>query len=409
MNVRKRAKEMAVHAYKTVPLYYHIAEKDGLDVEQRIFEELPVVDKSYYVGSGMSCLSSKYIGDYIGKRLQWTRTSGSTGKFTEVYWKPEEDRKSLLSLWIYRRKYYGITAVDKMCYFFPSDIGENVYFEGEYFLGISRKCIYDGRLEKVYDKIIQYAPTWMILQPSLAMLLCDVAEKWGKKPDSLRYIELTGEYLEPVMRERIQKVFSCKIANQYGTKEVNSIAYECPEGNMHCMSDNVYIEICNKSIDGRTESYIEEEGEICVTTLQNYAMPLIRFRLEDRGKIHRNVRCLCGRQGDVLELYAGRANDWITTKDGGKVHPYTLMQVIHQLNCQTDGVVIQYQIIQKDYETFTVTVVIEEKGFFDEIAEYISEGFRDRLEENIEVTVELADRLLPEEQTGKLAAFISKL
>ena len=53
---------MVVHTYKTVPPYYHIAEKNGFDVEQRVFEEFPVVGQSYYVGFGMSCLSSKYIG-----------------------------------------------------------------------------------------------------------------------------------------------------------------------------------------------------------------------------------------------------------------------------------------------------------------------------------------------------------
>ena len=76
------------------------------------------------------------------------------------------------------------------------------------------------------------------------LLLCHLAEKYGIW-NNLRYIEFTGEYLELPLRHRVEAVFGCRTANQYGTKEVNSIAYKCPEGNLHVMSDNVLNEYVN--------------------------------------------------------------------------------------------------------------------------------------------------------------------
>lgn len=416
---KKRAEIMAKYAYKKVPMYSRIAEMNGLDIENMDFDELPIVTKADYVQSGMSCLSSEYIGDYIGQKLKMTRTSGSTGKFTEVYWRREDEIQSLFSLWMYRKKYYNISSTDRMCYFFPSDIDDKDFFKGRYFLGVSRKYIYNGQLKNAYEKILLYNPIWMILQPSVAALLCDMAEQLERIPQALQYIEFTGEYLEPVLRKRVQQVFKCRTANQYGTKEVNSIAYECPEGNMHCMINNVYLEVFSEQrkkdeqgkqiqMDESGDTYVEK-GEFCVTSLQNRAMPLVRFCLEDNGEIWRNMKCSCGNRGDVLKLKEGRKNDWIIMKNGKKVHSYTLMQIIHRINYLMDGGIIQYQIRQKNYQQFVVLLVLEEKEYFKEIEFRIEEKFRERLGKETQVDLILSDMLLPTEKTGKLACFVSEL
>ena len=287
------------------------------------------------------------------------------------------------------------------------------------FLGISKKYIYNGGLKSVYKKILEYNPIWMILQPSIAELLCNIADEIGKIPLKLEYIEFTGEYLAVGLRKRVEKIFNCKTANQYGTKEVNSIAYECPEGRLHCMTQNVYLEVYS-NIQNREEknNYMtlhhnenileSQKGELCVTSLQNRAMPLVRFRLGDQGKIYRNTKCPCGNKNEVLELIQGRSNDWIQMKDGRKIHSYAVIQIIHKLNYETDGGIMQYQIIQEDYKQFVVMLVMEEE-YVMQVRSVIKRKFRERLGEEIEVSVRLFNALLPEERTGKLACFISNV
>lgn len=393
------AYDMGKYAYSTVPLYYNLAEKLQLDIDSIPFEGFPIVDKGFYVDSGMSMISSSSIPDYMNQRLYYTRTSGSTGKFSEVYWKKEDYNRSLASLWIWRKKYYQITPGDKMVYFYPAERGELKCVDTGNSLAISRKYLSDGRLTEAYEKILAYDPEWMILQPALALLLSNIASKYRKIPRSLRYIEFTGEFLAVSVRRQIERIFQCVTANQYGTKEVNSIAYECPEGTLHLMQDNVYLETVGD----------QEEGQLCVTSLNNFAMPFVRFNLEDRGRIIRNKVCACGRCTDALELYAGRSNDWIQCRDGRKIHSYTLVQMVHQVNYEMDGQIIQYQIIQQDYDCFEIILVLDEKDAFAEISEYLKRCFWEKLGKGAEIDVQLSDSLLPSEKTGKLADFISNV
>ena len=204
----EKLRKIVIHAYTTVPLYMNLVQ--AKDIFYNEFSELPIVDKTYYINSGNSGLSIKYMGEYIRKELIWTRTSGTSGKFTEVYWNKQEERRSMLSLWMRRYHDYGISAYDRMCYFFPVDAGDIPYNETRYELGISRSFLYADNFSSVYHKILAYNPVWMILQPSIALLLCDYAIKYGR-PSELKYIELTGEYLEAGVRKKYKMHFSVKL------------------------------------------------------------------------------------------------------------------------------------------------------------------------------------------------------
>lgn len=400
---RKELKEIASFAYETVPLYSKLAEQNNFCIEDMPFEKLPIVDKSYYAGSASRGISAKSIGDYITKKLQRVFTSGSTGKCTEIYWKEEDTARSLLSLWLLRRKYYGISAKDKLVYFYPALHnlpGQDAQIRVKNAVAFSKEYVFNGKLEEAYEQILQINPAWMIVQPSTALLLGNIAQKTGKIPKALRYIEFTGEYLEPALQKKTEKIFRCKSANQYGTKEVNSIAYECPEGNMHVMSDNVYLETVQRGSD----------KELCVTTLRNHVMPLVRFNIEDKGEILRNVSCKCGRCGDILKLHMGRSNEWIQNEDGTQMHAYALMQIVQQINYMTDGAILQYQLRQRDYRDFLVKLIVDseyEDWEFQELANQIRDAFQERLGKEVQTEVIRVANILPDERSGKLACFLS--
>ena len=225
------------HAYETVPFYKELLEEE----ECLEIEKLPIVDKKQMIESGRSMLSTRYMGQYLTKQLKWTRTSGSSGMIHEIFWNKVDEKKSMMGLWFLRWKYYKISPAQKLCFFFLADINDEECMETDRVLAISRKSLFDGTFIEAYQHIKQYKPEWMILQPGVAAMLCDMAEQYGIW-EGLKYIEFTGEYLPETVRKRVENTFHCATANQYGTKEVNSIAYECPEGNMHVMSDNVYLE-----------------------------------------------------------------------------------------------------------------------------------------------------------------------
>lgn len=387
--------EIADYAYKNVPLYQKIAKEK--EIKDYYFEELPFVTKDTYVNAEVPYLSAEYVKKYVCNQLMNGKTSGSTGKITQIYWDIAEEKKSLLELWLYRKKYYDISPQDKMCYFFPINEKGPDAIENNTSLGVSKSVLFNGKLSDAYSVILQYDPVWMVLQPSIAWMLLNLVRKEDLGiPKSLRYIELTGEYLEESIRKELMEGFQCQIANQYGIREVNSIAYECPCGNMHIMRKNAFVEIVHH--DGTA-------GDICVTSLQNRAMPYIRYITGDKGNI-RKSDCLCGNCNDILELSNGRDNDWIKREDGTLIHPYALLQIINTVNSYQEGTFLQYQIIQKKLNIFQFRLVVRIGSDRKVLERKVKELVDQRLGGSNEIEFLYYSELQPDIQTGKIASFL---
>ncbi|NKI25224.1 phenylacetate--CoA ligase family protein [Arenibacter sp. 6A1] len=127
-------------------------------------------------------------------------------------------------------------------------------------------------------------------------------------------IQCTTGPLYPEMRAEIEKAFNqAHLFNFYGSREVSAIATEITgNSDMHILYDNVLIEV----LDEKGESVKKgEEGEIVVTTLNNFYMPLIRYKIGDRAV-----------KGDNLEFgtlklksVVGRTLGVIHRNDGSKI------------------------------------------------------------------------------------------
>ena len=113
------------------------------------------------------------------------------------------------------------------------------------------------------------------------------------------------------------------------------------------MEENAVIEILDEQGDPLPDG---EEGEIVVTSLSNFAMPLIRYKIGDRGCFLKEA-CSCDDPGKVLKLTTGRSNDWVV-----------------------DRAILQFQVIQHAVDKFTIKLVIDEECEPDEICRYFMEN-----------------------------------
>ena len=88
--------------------------------------------------------------------------------------------------------------------------------------------------------------------------------------------------LYPEIKSEIKEAFNgAHVFSFYGSREVGPIATETMEENgFEVLYDNVLVEIVD---DHGQPVKQNEEGEIVVTTLNNFYMPLIRFKIGDRG------------------------------------------------------------------------------------------------------------------------------
>lgn len=219
--------EIVNYAYSSVPLYMR---RENIPTDNMEWENIPILKKEEILKNPNSFFSSQFLSPDKESEIIKDRTSGTTGTYMELYWNKDDVKKSLLTVWIYRKKYYGISPKDKMCYFYTtSNIGYQNGIEYreevvENMKGFSKNDLNPERLLQIYNQIIEYDPVWMFLQPSMAILLCDAAEKSGREIPSLKYVEFTGEMLTIEVKHRVEAVFRCKTANHYGCNEVHTIS-----------------------------------------------------------------------------------------------------------------------------------------------------------------------------------------
>ena len=367
---------MARNVYKTVPVYRNLAIGQGIDVDNIYkFEDFPVVSKNHMLDDENGCISPEYTVKYLQRKLLGTRTSGSTGKYLEILWDESDCKKSLLELWIKRVKYYNVYPHNRLMYFFTGKDKSELFVEKEHELGICKSLLTDKGIGEVYGKILEWNPEWMLLQPSSAAILCSyIRVNNAPIPKALKYVEFSGELLTDEVRHMTREIFGCQVANQYGANEVNSIAYECPYGNMHIMQSNVYVEIVDEN-----DNIIQNDGQsgkIVLTSLKNNVMPFIRYDIGDIGCINRSS-CQCGNCSPSITLASGRANDYIEFSDGERAGSYLFIKILDSVNAITDGAIRQFYIEQRDYDCFYIKICRDEEVE----PEYIKQIFFESIDE----------------------------
>jgi len=163
-----------------------------------------------------------------------------------------------------------------------------------------------------------------------------------------RLIFTDSELLIHEMRDNIKKAFDTDVIDIYGTWETDNIAYECRDHKgYHIAMDCVIMEFIK---DGKPVNP-DEEGEIVVTILNNFAMPFIRYNLHDIGSFSEQP-CLCGRTFPLMSQINGRANDYMITEDGRRLSFFT----IAHFDVMAPHV-YEYQIIQEEVNLFNVFIV----------------------------------------------------
>jgi phenylacetate-CoA ligase len=156
------------------------------------------------------------------------------------------------------------------------------------------------------------------------------------------------------VRSRIEEAFRAPVFNRYGSREAGNIACECSyHTGLHVMEETTYLEIVDESCQPLQPGM---EGEVLITNLWNYTMPLIRYRIGDRA-IWSEQTCLCGRPYGLLEAVTGRSSANFKRADGGVVSPSFFIHFLGVIH--NEGGIKKFQIIQEAYDRIVVFIVPE--------------------------------------------------
>jgi phenylacetate-CoA ligase len=88
----------------------------------------------------------------------------------------------------------------------------------------------------------------------------------------------SAEMLLPKARDLIESTLGVKVMDIYACSEARDIAWQCGQGTAyHINADNVIVEI----MKGDQPAAFGEVGEVVITDLNRYVMPIIRYRSGD--------------------------------------------------------------------------------------------------------------------------------
>lgn len=249
-----------------------------------------------------------------------------------------------------------------------------------------------SRMDQYLNVIECYRPACLFGYPSSLSLLAEHARLRGRSIDTrrLRAVFVTGEVCYVHQRETIGSVFGVPVTNGYGSRDGGFIAHECPHGSMHLTAENVIVE----TVDPQGLSLpVGQAGEIVVTHLDAYAMPFIRYRTGDVGRL-KPGRCACGRGLPMLDIVQGRTTDFLRLPDGTVRHALSIIYPLREI----EGV-CQFRVTQHEDLSVTVDVVADDR-VKRITAAAVARRVRPVVGEGVGLHVELVDRIVTE-RSGK--------
>lgn len=256
----------------------------------------------------------------------------------------------------------------------------------------------EARLDGFIEHIRARRPKMLFGYPSAISLIAGHARKRGIALNGLgvKVVFVTSERLYEHQRVVISEAFGCPVANGYGGRDAGFIAHECPAGGMHITAEDVIVEIIDELGQVQPPGVA---GEIVVTHLATSDFPFIRYRTGDIGTLGAEP-CPCGRGLPLLKEIQGRSTDFVVAADGTVMHGLALIYILRD-----QPGVKEFKVVQES-TALTRVLLVTESPFNDASAKSIVTGLKRRLGENVEIDVQLVDRI-PAEKSGKFRYIVS--
>lgn len=349
---------MLLHTAKTVPFYKeYFALHSELNPEK--LSDYPLLTKELLRSQQEALVSSKYNVSALHKNY----SSGSSGvqSFSYVEKKYRYYLQGLQGHWFL---WSGYRFGDPVMQFgispnrvFPKNIKDllyNVSYQNSFSLS-------EADLEKAYQNLVRKKIKYIIGYPSAIHTLA----KWmilHQKTHALNAIVSLGDKLFEHFKTDFSFVFhQPKVVDTYGCAEGLMMGCSLDHPYYYEMTPHVLIEIIDADGNPVQDG---ELGSVVVTSLTNFAMPMIRYKLGDlairlpKGKYPKERKF----QYPLLEKIVGRETDVVVTKNQKTlvVHSFTgIVEYFPEIK--------QYQIRQQNEEEIDFLYITDEHFNFSEV------------------------------------------
>ncbi len=355
---RKKLCAILLHAYENVPYYKKLLFESGVICDGQVvlenFEKIAPMTKNIIRDEG----ENLYSGDHKGRKWFLNTSGGSTGE-SVPFIQDMDFHDWQMGCRFYYNYIVGKEVGEPEIKLWGSD--RDVFVGAEKASTRLRRWLFNVTVLNSFvmteSDMAGYVEKWNSIRPKFvwayATSIYEFAKyikQTGKQVWSPACIVSTAEMLSAEIRGLVEEVFGCPVVNQYGSREVGVIASECLEKDgLHVFPVNNYVEILD---DNLRPCKPGDMGDVYVTNLNNYSMPMIRYRIGDTAEVAEAGECLCGRLWPKIATVTGRVSDHFRTRQGKLIH---CIYITHLFYGKDD--IKNYRVIQHDYEDVEVVMV----------------------------------------------------
>lgn len=397
-----KLRALLAHAYKYNP--YHRQVIDRLEMRPESFRtakdlaRLPFLTKSLIKSDGQQLRSN------TPRRVTTRSTSGSSGVPLILY-KDHIATAHMDAQMYHMYEWYGIQIGSRQArvWGMPLSAGKRLQTQVKDFLLNRRRMvafdISDRSCQKFYSELLKFKPYFLygLINPIHAF--CNFLLAAGLDPSNLgiKVIVTTGERSSLHQRLALQDHFNCPVVNEYGCTESGIIALQCERGNMHVASHNLIVEVVDRETGDNLEP--DKTGEVVITELHSFAMPIIRYRLGDLTQFRSGV-CDCGRKTPLIGEVQGRISELIRRPDGSMLSCAILDYSMPQW-------VSKFRAVQRTIDGLILYLECSRDPSSSEL-DSLRRAVADLLGAQMNLEVIRVDEI-PFEPSGKLRCFVSEL
>lgn len=351
------------HAYQTVPFYRARFDLAGFDLalplDYERWASLPLLTRRDIQDAG-AALNSNNVPKEHG-RIGKTQTSGSTGQpvvvhtteLTGLLWRAFTLRHQLWHHLDFSAKIAIIRALDPGSADPPlGRVHPNWGAPTGALFDTGPSAMLTLRAD-VSDQaawLAHHAPDYLLTYPSNLMALIADFERKGARPANLRLVQTIGENLTPAIVAACREVFGVPIIDMYTSQEVGYIALQCPQSGLyHLQGEGLLTEILD---DQGRPCKPGEIGRVVLSSLHNFATPLLRYEIRDYAEVA--APCPCGRGLPALARIVGRERNMLRLPSGDKRWPLTGFKQYRDI-----APIRQYQFVQKSLQQIEVRFVVD--------------------------------------------------
>ncbi len=388
-------------AHDNVPFYRKrmagLTDSPGFSAPRELLAALPVLTRSE-LRMHTQALHSAHARS--AQALKFT-TSGSTGMPVTVAW--DRDANLLIAAIVARyhrwwqsdpsARYATLSAVPTDEHGRGRELRGMAWYPGQPACdGIAADAAQPVRTQ--LDWLLREQPRYLMTYPSNARALLRAARDDGASLDFLARIDTFGESAVEGLEALAEEVCGAQVADRYSAREVGMIALQCPHGQGYRVQcESVLVELLDEFDQPVAAG---DTGRVVVTSLQNIAMPLIRYEIGDYAQAAAGPAD--GMPHPVLHAIRGRRRNMFRLRNGDVLWPR-----FNSDDLSSIAPVRQFQLVQKSLALLELTLVVERVTTAEEEAA-LERLVRQRLKGDYRFTLRYATEI-PRSASGKYEDF----